>query len=148
MAKFDAMNPNYADRVRASFSRQKVMEKIGARLSKIAPGQVEIELPFREDLTQQHGFLHAGIVTAIVDSACGYAALSLMPENSEVLTIEYKVNFLAPALGERFIAKGEVIKPGRTVTVCKGEVLAVKEGKESLVAVIMATIMRREQRND
>jgi uncharacterized protein (TIGR00369 family) len=144
MPKFDPNNPNYTERVRASFARQKVMAKIGARLSKVTPGAVEIELPFGEDLTQQHGFLHAGIVTAIVDSACGYAALSLMPENSEVLTIEYKVNFLSPAIGERFIARGEVIKPGRTVTVCKGDVLAVKEGKESAVAVMMATIMRRE----
>lgn len=148
MPKFDPNNSNYAQRVRASFARQKVMAKIDARLTKVEPGLVEIELPFREDLTQQHGFLHAGIVTAIVDSACGYAALSLMPENSEVLTIEYKVNFLSPAIGEKFIAKGEVIKPGKTVTVCQGNVLAMKEGKESLVAVMVATIIRREGRGD
>src|SRR6266540_1564419 len=99
---FEPKDPNYADRVRASFDKQKVMATIVARLTKVEPGVVEIELPCAQDLTQQHGYLHAGVVTAIVDSACGYAALTLMPADSGVLTVEYKVNFTAPARGARF----------------------------------------------
>lgn len=122
------------------------MKAIGARLTKVAPGDVEIEIAFRDDLTQQHGFLHAGIVTAIVDTACGYAALSLMPAESAVLTIEYKVNFLVPARGERFIARGRVAKPGRTITVCAGDVFALGDGEERLVATMLATLMRLSDR--
>ena len=98
------------------------MTTIGASLARVEPGIVAIALPFRVDLTQQHGFLHAAVATAIVDSACGYAALSLMPENTAVLTVEYKVNFLAPASGDSFIATGRVIKHGETITVCAGDV--------------------------
>ena len=144
MPTFDPQDPNYAERIRASFRRQKIMEGIAARLTDVTPGAVEIELPFREDLTQQHGFIHAGIVTAVVDTACGYAALSLMPENSEVLTVEYKINFVSPAVGDRLIAKGQVIKPGRTVTVCAGHVFAAHDGKENLVATMLASMIRRE----
>src|SRR5215470_4563870 len=104
MQIFNPSNPNYEENTRLGFRRQNVMKAIGARLRNVTPGQVEIELNFREDLTQQHGFLHAGIVTIIADSACGFAAYSLMPENSEVLTVEYKVNFMAPARGEKFVA--------------------------------------------
>ena len=135
-------------RARASFARQKVMETIGASLTRVAPGEVEIELPFRGDLTQQHGFLHAGIVTTIVDSACGYAALSLMPSDSGVLSIEYKVNFVSPATGKRMIARGRVTKPGRTITVCAGDVFAFTDGKEKLVATMLATMMTPRERPD
>ena len=98
-------------------------------------------LPFREDLTQQHGFLHAGIVSTIADSACGYAAYSLMPAEAAVLTVEYKVNFLSPAQGERMVARARVITPGRTVTVCTCDVFAVRNGTERIVATMLGTIM-------
>ena len=124
------------------------MEKIGAYLIRIAPGQVEIGLKFREDLTQQHGYLHAGIVTTIVDSACGFAAYSLMPPDSEVLTVEYKVNLLAPAKGERFIAIGRVIKPGRTLTVCSGEVIAIEGEEKRLIAMMQTTMIRLSNKAD
>ena len=118
------------------------MEKIGAYLIRIEPGQVEIGLNFREDLTQQHGYLHAGIVTTIVDSACGFAAYSLMPPDSEVLTVEYKVNLVNPAKGERFIAVGRVIKPGRTLTVCSGEVIVMEGGEKRIIAMMQTTMIR------
>ena len=111
------------------------------------PGAITIELPFRADLTQQHGFLHAGIITTIVDSACGYAAFSLMPPDAAVLTIEYKINFLAPAAGDRFLATGRVVRPGQAITVCTGDVHAVREGhaghegSEKLIATMQATLI-------
>lgn len=134
--------PNFEERVRASFAQQALMKTIGARMTRVSPGEVVIELTFREDLTQQHGFVHAGVITAIVDSACGYAALSLMPPNSGVLTVEYKANFLSPAKGSTFIATGRVVKPGRTLTVCSGDVVAVDGGNEKIVAIMLATMMR------
>jgi len=131
-----------AARVRASFGRQKAMALLGARMTEVGAGTTEIVLPFREDLTQQHGFLHAGIITSIVDSACGYAALSLMPPGTGVLTIEFKVNLLNPAAGERFVARGHVVKPGRTIMVCTGEVTAVRaDGTQQTVALMQATMM-------
>jgi len=146
MPAFEPQDPGFETRVRASFARQKVMETIGARLTRVSPGEVEIELPFRDALTQQHGFLHAGVVTAIVDSACGYAALSLMPPDSGVLSIEYKVNFLSPAVGKVVVARGRVTRPGRTVTVCSGDVFAMGDGNEKLVATMLSTMMMvREQ---
>src|SRR5256886_14312654 len=105
------------------------MATIGAHLTGVAPGAIDIELPYRGDLTQQHGFLHAGVITIIADSACGYAALSLMPAKASVLTVEYKVNLLAPAAGERMIARGRVMKPGKTLTVCTADVVAVDGGR-------------------
>lgn len=134
-------DPNFEARVRASFERQGLMASIGARLTNVLPGAVEIEAPFRGDLTQQHGFLHAGVLTALVDSACGYSALSLTPPETEVLTVEYKVNFLAPAQGERFVARGRVERAGRRITVCSGEVVAVDGTEETPVAVMLATII-------
>lgn len=132
------------ERVRASFARQKVMATIGAVLRSVEPGKVEIQLPFSDRLTQQDGFLHAGITTTIVDSACGYAALSLMPPDSAVLTVEFKINLVAPARGALFVATGRVIKPGRTLTLCAGEVNAIDAltGKHTLVAVMQATLIR------
>ncbi len=141
MPIFEPQADNFEERVRASFGQQRVMQTIGATLTEVAAGKVEIELPFREDLTQHHGFLHAGIVTMMVDSACGYAALTLMPAEASVLTIEYKVNFLSPAYGTRMIARGRVTKPGRTIMVCVGDVFALKEGKEKQVATMLATMM-------
>lgn len=124
------------------------METLGARLTSVAPGAVEIEFRFREDLTQQHGFLHAGAVTAAVDSACGYAALSLMDPDAAVLTVEYKVNLLAPAAGERFLARGRVVRPGRTLTVCAGEVVALEGDEERTIALMQATMMAVRGRSD
>jgi len=144
----EPLNPNYEDHVKSSFARQRVMEAFGARLVRIAPGQVEIELSFREDLTQQHGYLHAGIVTAVVDSACGFAAYSLMPSGSGVLTVEYKVNFTSPARGAKFLATGRVIKPGRTLTVCAGEVVAIEDKESRLIALMQATMMRLDEKVD
>ena len=133
---------SFEERVRASFDQQRLMTAIGARMTKVTPGEVVIELPFRSDVTQQHGFVHAGVITAIVDSACGYAALSLMPADSGVLTVEYKANFISPARGSKFIATGRVVKSGRTLTVCAGEVVAAEDGKETVVATMLATMMR------
>jgi uncharacterized protein (TIGR00369 family) len=138
---FTPEDPGFADRVRASFGRQRVMTTIGAELASVAAGEVVIELAFRDDLTQQHGFLHAAIVTAIVDSACGYAAHSLMPLGTAVLTVEYKVNFLAPAAGRRFVATGRVTKPGRTLTVTTGDVVAETDAGRVAVATMLATMM-------
>jgi len=134
-------DPDFEARVRASFGRQRLMDTIGARLVSVSPGAVEIEAPFEQGLTQQHGFLHAGVLTALVDTACGYSALSLAPPESEVLTVEYKVNFLAPAEGERFVARGRVVRSGKTITVCSGEVVALTGSEEKQVAVMLATII-------
>jgi len=132
---------DYEARVRASFGRQRFMEMIGARLVRLAAGEVEIELPHRADLTQQHGFVHAGVVTALADTACGYAAFTLMPAGVGVLSVEYKINLLAPARGELLVARGRVLRPGRTLTVCAGEVFARHAGEESLVATLLGTMM-------
>jgi len=137
---FEPRDPAFEARVRASFTRQAVTTTLQATMTRVEPGEVEIELPFRQDLTQ-HGYLHAGIITTIVDSACGYAAYSLMAAQAEVLTVEYKVNFLAPAQGERFIARGRVTRAGRTLTVCAGEVVALQEGREALIATMLTTMM-------
>ena len=141
MPGFEPAGPHYETRVRSSFDRQEVNRTIGARLVKVAPGEVHIELPVRHGLTQQHGYVHAGITTTVVDSACGYAALTLMPDPMEVLTIEYKVNFLSPAKGERIVAIGKVIKPGRAITVCSGEAWAHDTAGKTRVAVMQATMI-------
>jgi uncharacterized protein (TIGR00369 family) len=134
-------DPTYEARVRASFSRQVLMATMGARLESVAPGEVAITLPFRAELTQQHGYLHAGAVAAVVDSACGYAALTLMEPDAAVLSIEFKVNLMAPAAGETFRATGRVIRSGRTITVCAGELAAERAGASSVVALMQATMM-------
>ncbi|HEU5437885.1 MAG TPA: PaaI family thioesterase [Ktedonobacterales bacterium] len=133
---------DFAVRVRDSFGRQQAMSLLGAQMTKVQPGMTEIVLQFREALTQQHGFIHAGIITAIADSACGYAALSLMPPDVGVLTVEFKVNLLNPAAGERFVARGQVAKPGRTIMVCTGEVVAERaDGTQQTIALMQATMM-------
>ncbi len=141
MKDFASQNENYELRVRESFSKQNLMKTIGASLTRVLPGEVDILLKFRHDLTQQHGFIHAGVVAALADSACGYAALSLMPPDAAVLTVEYKINLLSPALGESLLACGKVTKPGRTLTVCSGDVFALKDGEKKLVATMIATMM-------
>src|ERR1700681_3551989 len=141
-------DPEYASRVRASFDRQKAMRLIGARLIRIAPGACTIELPYRDDLTQQHGYVHAGIVSMIVDSAGGYAGYTLFPADSSVLTVEYKMNLLAPADGERLVATGRVIRSGRTLTICELAVAAVKNGKSTDCAHGLQTLMCMHGRAD
>ncbi len=145
---FTPPDPQFEARVRSSFARQQVMATIGAQLTRVEPGAVIIELPFREDLTQQHGFLHAGIVTTILDSACGYAAFSLMPADVAVLTVEYKVNLLAPAKGQRMVAQARVLRAGRTLTVCAGDVLARTGQGDKVVATMLATLMAVPERDD
>jgi uncharacterized protein (TIGR00369 family) len=141
MQKYFPQDSDYETRVRASFARQRVMETIGAQLVRVAPGEVEIALRFREDLTQQHGYLHAGIVAAVVDSACGYAAMTLTGAGADVLSIEFKLNLLSPAAGERFVARARVKRAGRNVTVCTGDLFAVTGDSEKAVATMLATMM-------
>ena len=142
MQTFVPPDPDFERRVRASFARQNVMALFQASLARVAPGQVDIALAVRPELSQQHGFVHAGVVTAIVDSACGYAALSLMPPGTGVLSIEFKTNLLAPARGVSLSARGRVLKPGRNIFVCAGDVFAVDaQGGETLVATMLATMM-------
>ena len=136
------LNPSFAQEVADSFARQPIMKLIGARLSLVEPGVVEITLPYRADLAQQNGYLHAGIVTTIADSACGYAAYTLMPAGSNVLSVEFKVNLLRPAQGETFVARAEVIKAGRTLTVVRADVFAINKTEERrLVATMQGTMI-------
>jgi uncharacterized protein (TIGR00369 family) len=134
-------NPDFEARVRGSFARQNAMGLIGARMTRVEPGRVEIELPVRDDLGQQHGFVHGGIVGMIADSAGGYAAFTLMPADASVLTVEYKLNMLAPAEGDLLIARGEVLKPGRSLSVVRADVWARRGDKETRVAAMQQTLM-------
>ncbi|MDZ4101440.1 MAG: PaaI family thioesterase [Hydrogenophaga sp.] len=140
-ATFEPRNPDFEARVRESFARQAAMRTLGATLAVVKPGQVEITLPWAESLTQQHGFLHAGMVATALDSACGYAGFTLMASDAAVLTIEFKINLLAPAQGQHFRMVGTVVKPGRTVTVCEGHAYAIAGGQEKLVATMGCTLM-------
>jgi uncharacterized protein (TIGR00369 family) len=135
-------NSSFVAEVRRSFALQSIMQLIGAQLSRIDPGVVEITMPYRAELTQQNGYLHAGIVTTIADSACGYAAHTLMPAGSEVLSVEFKVNLLRPAKGDTFLARAEVIKPGKTLTVVKADVfgLSATNGEQTLLASMLGTM--------
>jgi uncharacterized protein (TIGR00369 family) len=134
-------NPTFAEEIQQSFNQQTVMSLIGAELTRIEPGIIEITLPYRADLAQQHGYLHAGIVTTIADSACGYAAYSLMPPNSEVLSVEFKVNLLRPAKGEIFSAVAEVVKSGKTLTVVRADVFGIEGDRRDLIATMLGTMI-------
>jgi uncharacterized protein (TIGR00369 family) len=148
MPNFTPRDPNYAARVSASFGRQQVMTWIGATLTHLAPGQCEITLPHRPELTQQHGYLHGGIMGTIGDTAAGYAAYTLMAHDASVLTVEYKMNIMAPGDGERFIARGEVIRAGRSLVVARADVFAVKAGRETHCASLLQTLMTMHERPD
>lgn len=141
MPAFSAKDPQFEARVRGSFNRQQMMHTIGAEMVSVEPGAVTIRMPCVEKIGQQHGFVHGGAVATIADSACGYAALSLMPADVGVLTVEFKINFLAPSAGDELLAIGHVEKPGRNLMVCSGEVVAVKDGARRKVALIVATMM-------
>ena len=137
-----ARNASFAEDVRKSFAAQSIMRLIGAELTLVEPGVVEISLPYSKDLTQQDGYLHAGIITTIADSAAGYAAFSLMPAGSSVLSVEFKVNLLRPARGERFLTRAEVIKPGKTLTAVRADVFALEGTEKTLVATMLGTMYR------
>jgi uncharacterized protein (TIGR00369 family) len=138
---YEYPDPLAPERVRLEFTAQQVMQLINARLVGVAPGLIHIEMDYQPGLTQQNGYLHAGILSTLVDSACRFAALNLVPAGSQVLSMEFKVNFTSPARGEKFLASGRVIKPWRTLVVCSGEVLAFQDGNETPVALMQATMM-------
>ena len=138
---FEPRDPHWADKVRASFARQGAMGLIGAELADIQPGWCEIRMPYRADLTQQHGYFHAGIITTAVDSAAGYAGFSLMVPDASVLSVEFKINLLAPGDGEMLYAIGEVIKPGKTLVITRGDAYVIKAGKVTHCATMQQTLM-------
>ena len=140
-AAFPPADPDYAARVRASFARQGAMKTLGAELVAVEPGHCAIALIPRPEVAQQHGYVHAGVVGAIVDSAGGYAGFTLFPVDASVLTVEFKLNLLAPAAGERLVAEGFVVKPGRSLVITRGEVHAEREGRRTLVAIMQQTLM-------
>ena len=141
MVAFEPVDPDYERRTRESFAKQGIMGHIGAFLSVVQPGHVEIALPFRPELSQQHGFFHAGVISTIADSAGGYAGFTLFPADAGVLTVEFKINLLAPADGERAFAVGDVVRSGRTLTVCRLEAFVEKQGKRTHCATGMQTLM-------
>jgi uncharacterized protein (TIGR00369 family) len=142
VADFTVLNPNYAAEVRESFERQIFMRLLGATLEAVEPGAVDIALPYREDLVQQNGYVHAGAIASIADSACGYAAYTQMPAGVSVLSVEFKVNLLAPAAGDRFVAEGRVIRAGKTLTVTRGDVFGYRNGARKHVATMQATMIQ------
>ena len=139
--KFEPKDENFVEKVRESFASQTMMKFIGAEITRLEAGAIDIKLPYRKDLTQQNGFLHAGIITTIADSACGYAAFSLMPEGAEVLSVEFKVNLLSPAIGEEFVAEARVLRAGKTLTIVQGNVFALSDKQRKHVATMLATMM-------
>lgn len=141
-----AADPGFAERVRDSFARQSAMASLGVSIVRVEAGEVELAMPYNAAFCQQHGFLHAGTVTTAVDSACGYAAYSLMPADAAVLSIEFKINLLAPARGERFRFVGRVVKAGRTISNVRGEAFAIDGGAEKLIATMDGTMMSVRER--
>jgi len=148
LSAFEFTDPAFADRVRASFDRQKIMTLIGAQLVRLEPGECEIHRPFKPEISQQHGYYHGGIIGTIADSAGGYAAFTLMPPDASVLTVEYKMNLLAPGDGELTIARGRVLKAGRTLMVARVDAGVVKDGRETLCATLLQTLMTMHGRPD
>jgi uncharacterized protein (TIGR00369 family) len=145
------MNNEFSERearVRESFSRQGFMRYLGAEVTALGPGECEIQVPYRKEMTQQHGYFHAGVAAAIADSACGYAAYGMMPVTSSVLTVEYKINLVAPAAGEMLVARARVLRSGKTLKICAADVVAVKDGKETLCATTLSTIMAMHDKPD
>jgi uncharacterized protein (TIGR00369 family) len=139
---YQAPDPNFRERVRSSFARQRAMTTLGIEMLRVEAGEIELAMGYDAAYTQQHGFVHAGIIAAALDSACGYAAFSLMPADAAVLTVEFKINLLAPAKGERFVFRANVVKPGRTLTICEARAFALDEGgAERLVASMTGTLM-------
>ncbi len=148
MPQFQPKDPGYAARVRASFGLQQAMQLIGAELAIVEPGYTEIHLPFKAEISQQHGYIHGGVVGMVADSAAGYAANTLTPADTSVLTVEYKLNLVAPADGQRLVARGEVIKPGRTLIITRAEVFAIRDEQWTLCAIMQQTIMAMQGKSE
>jgi len=146
MQRFEPKNPDYRAVATATFDRQPAMRTLGITLARLEPGEVDLSMPYSADWTQQNGFVHAGIITAGLDNACGIAAFTLMPAGSDILTVEFKTNLLAPARGERFSFRASVVKPGRTLTVCEARAFAETDGVETLIATMTGTLMALPRR--
>jgi uncharacterized protein (TIGR00369 family) len=146
MQHFEPKNPDYRKVATATFERQQAMRTLGISIARLEPGEVDLSMPYSAAFTQQNGFVHAGIITAGLDTACGIAAFTLMPPGSDILTVEFKTNLLAPAKGERFSFRAHVIKPGRTLTVCEARAFAEVDGIESLIATMTGTLMALPRR--
>jgi uncharacterized protein (TIGR00369 family) len=146
MPRFEPKNPDYLNVAAATFDQQQAMRTLGISIARLEPGEVDLTMPYSPDWTQQNGFVHAGIVTAGLDNACGIAALTLMPSGSDILTVEFKTNLLAPAKGERFAFRTHIVKPGRTLTVCEARAFADSDGAESLIATMTGTLMALPRR--
>ena len=141
MSQFQPKNPDYRRSAIDTFKRQPAMKTLGISIVRLEPGEVDLAMDYRAELTQQHGFIHAGIITAGLDNACGIAAFTLMPAATGILTVEFKTNLLAPARGERFAFRAVVVKPGRTLTVCEARAYATHDGAETLIATMSGTLM-------
>jgi len=146
MPRFGPKNPDFRKVAADTFDRQHAMQTLGISIARLEPGEIDLAMPYSVDLTQQNGFVHAGIITAGLDSACGIAAFTLMPDGSDILTVEFKTNLLAPARGERFAFRATVVKPGRTLTVCEGRAYALRDGIETLIATMTGTLMALPRR--
>lgn len=146
MPRFEPKNPDFRKVATDTFERQQAMRTLGISLARLAPGEVDLAMAYSADFTQQNGFVHAGVITAGLDSACGIAAFTLMPAGSDILTVEFKTNLLAPAKGQRFAFRGIVVKPGRTLTVCEGRAYAEQDGVETLIATMTGTLMALPRR--
>src|SRR3954452_10436594 len=146
MASFQPKNPDYRSVATDTFERQRAMRTLGISMARMAPGEVDLAMGYAPEFTQQNGFVHAGIITAGLDNACGIAAFTLMPAGSDILTVEFKTNLLAPARGQRFAFRATVVKPGRTLTVCEGRAYAEQDGVETLVATMTGTLMALQRR--
>ena len=148
MPRFEPKNPDFREVATATFAAQRAMQTRGIRIARLDPGEVDLAMDYAPEYSQQNGFMHAGIITAGLDNACGIAAFTLMPAGADILTVEFKTNLLAPAKGERFEFRGQVVKPGRTLTVCEGRAYAINNGVESLVATMTGTLMAIMPRAD
>jgi uncharacterized protein (TIGR00369 family) len=146
LPRFEPKNPDYRAVATATFDRQPAMRTLGISIARLEPGEVDLSMPYSRAWTQQNGFVHAGIITAGLDNACGIAAFTLMPANSDILTVEFKTNLLAPARGDRFIFRARVVKPGRTLTVCEAQAFAEQDGAENLIATMTGTLMALPRR--
>ena len=146
MPRFPPKNPDYRSVATATFDGQPAMQSLGISMARLEPGEVDLAMPYSLALTQQNGFIHAGIVTAALDTACGIAAFTLMPADTDVLTVEFKTNLLAPARGDRFVFRASVVKPGRTLTVCAAQAFACHDGAENLIATMTGTLMALQRR--
>ena len=146
MPHFEPKNPEFRAIATDTFERQRAMHTLGISIARMEPGEVDLAMAYSPELTQQNGFVHAGVITAALDSACGIAAFTLMPAGTDILTVEFKTNLLAPAKGERFAFRAAVVKPGRTLTICEARAYAVHDGVETLIATMSATMMALPRR--